>query len=80
MENVILPLTTNHYFPDGVPTDHGSSWVNSVTVTHLGLCGHLDSLVLSENNARSSSCGGEGGHRRSGSSQRDLVASFYGRN
>lgn len=66
---------TNHVFP----TDRRSSWVNAVTVIHGCMCSHLDSLVLRENNARASAWGGGGGHHRSGSSQRDLVASFYGR-
>ena len=78
MDDVVLPPTTNHFFPDGAPTDRRSSRVNTVTVIHKGECGHLDSLVLSENNARSSTCGGGGGHRRSGSSQKGLT-SLYGR-
>lgn len=46
------------YFPDGAPIDSRSSRVKLLTVIHLGMCGHLDSLVLSENNARRCVCGG----------------------
>lgn len=32
MDNLILPLTTNHYFPNGAPTDRRSSRVTTGTV------------------------------------------------
>lgn len=70
-----FPLTTNHYCPGGVP-EYKSSWVNSVTAIRLSLCGHLGSHVHGGDNERSAACG-EGGHHRSGSSQRDLVTSLY---
>lgn len=80
MDDVILPLTTDRYFLDGC-TNRSQKFMGQQCDSYSFGCmwSHLVALVLSKNNARSSACRGEGGHRRSGSSQKDLITSFYGR-
>lgn len=69
---------SNHDFPSSNRT---SSWVSTAAVIHQSMCGHLDRLAPIENNIGRalSLCSGDGGHHRSGCSQKDLAAALYGR-